>query len=135
LTRPSITHSVYFPSSTKKPHLASSDIFHSLSLSLSLLQPIKGFTFQLKPHPMAALTMRAAAAAAVPRSFCRLFCTNPAFPSFSSSPPSGPPPSARQMAEPSTNLFVSGQPFPSQLFLIIIIVIIIIAVVFVFVVD
>ncbi|KEH30765.1 putative nucleotide-binding alpha-beta plait domain-containing protein [Medicago truncatula] len=57
---------------------------------------------------MAALTMRAAAAVAVPRSFCRLFCTNPiasspAFPSFSSSPPS-----ARQMAEPSTNLFVSG---------------------------
>ncbi|GAU19162.1 hypothetical protein TSUD_89270 [Trifolium subterraneum] len=56
-----------------------------------------------------ALTMRAAvAAAAAPRSLRRLFCTNPTassptFP-FTSTPPSG----ARQMADPSTNLFVSG---------------------------
>lgn len=57
-----------------------------------------------------ALTMRAAAAAA-PRGLRRLFCTNPtssspSFP-FTSTPPSGAAP-ARQMAEPNTNLFVSG---------------------------
>ncbi|WJX44759.1 Organelle RRM domain-containing protein 2, mitochondrial [Trifolium repens] len=59
-----------------------------------------------------ALTMRAAvAAAAAPRSLRRLFCTNPTassptFP-FTSTPPSGTT-STRQMADPSTNLFVSG---------------------------
>ncbi|GAU49787.1 hypothetical protein TSUD_94280 [Trifolium subterraneum] len=56
-----------------------------------------------------ALTMRAAAAA--PRSLGRLFCTNPTassptFP-FTSTLPSGAT-STRAMADPSTNLFVSG---------------------------
>lgn len=129
MTRPSINNpQCLFSLKYKKTAFGE---FRYFSLTISLLQPIKGFTFQLKPLPMAALTMRAAAAVAVPRSFCRLFCTNPiasspAFPSFSSSPPSGPPPSARQMAEPSTNLFVSGSSFPSQIFFIIIIIIIIV---------
>ncbi|CAL5212935.1 unnamed protein product [Lathyrus oleraceus] len=57
-----------------------------------------------------ALTMRAAAAAA-PRGLRRFFCSNPTpssptFP-FASTPPSGAT-SARQMADPNTNLFVSG---------------------------
>ncbi|PNX63200.1 hypothetical protein L195_g061509 [Trifolium pratense] len=61
-----------------------------------------------------ALTMRAAVAA--PRGLLRLFCTNstassPTFP-FTSTPPSGAT-STRQMADPSTNLFVSGPSFPS----------------------
>ncbi|OIW08292.1 hypothetical protein TanjilG_02968 [Lupinus angustifolius] len=55
------------------------------------------------------MAMRAAVAAA-PRGFRRFFCTNP--PS-SSTFPFVPPPaagatSARQMADPNTNLFVSG---------------------------
>ncbi|CAI8617507.1 unnamed protein product [Vicia faba] len=56
-----------------------------------------------------ALTMRAAAAA--PRGLRRFFCSNPipsspTFP-FASNPSSGAT-SARQMADPNTNLFVSG---------------------------
>ncbi|XP_061353558.1 organelle RRM domain-containing protein 2, mitochondrial [Gastrolobium bilobum] len=55
------------------------------------------------------MAMRAALAA--PRGLRRLFCTNstspsPTFPFVP--PPSAAAPSARQMADPSTNLFVSG---------------------------